>query len=406
MIKVKRQVGFISALILLFGVFSCSDVEAPLRSYEPEIQVNIGSASPEVELFADEEIEQTENSLTTQETEKETIKETENEEKMQEKEDVKPPVFGFIDAHADTITRALLPQHNAGLFSNKLHIDFERLYDFGAPVQVFVLWCADGYVKDAFNYTNSLIDFFESEVAKHSDIIEIALTLEDLERNARNNKISAILSIEGSEALMGNIDNVDHFYNRGVRIIGLTWNRENEAGYGQATGSAEGLKPFGVEVIKRMEELGIIMDVSHVNETGFWDAHRLSSRSYIASHSNSYSVTPHKRNLTDDQIGAIVDRGGIIGLALYPLILSNQNRANMDHILGHIDHFIEIGAGKNLGLGGDLDGFDTMPDGLKDVSSYMILAERFAAVYGEDVSKKIMSENFYDFFVRYFGNEQ
>ena len=324
------------------------------------------------------------------------------EPELQPDDEQPTPVFGYIDAHADTITRALLPQHNARLNSNNLHIDFKRLHEFGAPVQVFALWCADRYVANAFEHTNSLIDFFESEVSKHSDIIEIALTLEDLERNARNNKISAILSIEGGEALMGNIDNLDHFYNRGVRIFGLVWNRENELGYGQETRSQEGLKSFGIECIKRMEELGMIMDISHTNEAGFWDAHSYSTRPYMASHSNTFSVTPHTRNLTDSQIMAIVDRGGIIGVALYPLILAQNKSADIGDIMAHINHFISLGAGNNLGLGGDLDGFSTMPKGLKDVSSLKILAKEISDALGEDVSQNIMYGNFYEFFVRYF----
>jgi len=314
-----------------------------------------------------------------------------------------PPVFGFIDAHADTITRALLPHNNADLFSNNLHVDFKRLSEFNAPVQVFVLWCSDTYVSNAYEYTNSLLDFFESEVAKHSDIIEIALTLEDLQRNAQNNKISAIISIEGGEALMGKLENVDHFFNRGVRIMSLTWNRENELGYGQATGSTKGLKPFGMEVLKRMDELGIILDVSHVNEAGFWDAHSLSTRPYMASHSNAYSVTPHNRNLKDAQIRAIADRGGITGLVLYPLILSQRSSANIDDYMAHIRHFIDQGAGANLGLGSDFDGFGTMPEGFTDVSSYKMLAEKIAEEFGEDTSNAIMYGNFYDFFVRYYN---
>jgi len=313
------------------------------------------------------------------------------------------PVFGFIDAHADTITRALLPHNNANLFSNNLHVDFKRLSDFNAPVQVFVLWCSDTYVGNAYEYTNSLLDFFESEVAKHSDIIEIALTPEDLRRNAKNNKISAIISIEGGEALMGKIENVDHFYNRGVRIMSLTWNRENELGYGQATGSTKGLKPFGEEVLRRMDELGIILDISHINEVGFWDAHSISTRPYMASHSNAYSVTPHNRNLKDAQITAMVDRGGIIGLVLYPLILSQRSSANMNDYMAHIRHFIDLGAGANLGLGSDFDGFGTMPDGFTDVSSYKMLAEKIAEVFDEDTSNRIMYGNFYDFFLRYFN---
>jgi len=314
-----------------------------------------------------------------------------------------PPRFGFIDTHADTITRALLPHNNANLYRNKLHVDFERLLEFDAPVQVFVLWCADSYVSNAFEYTNSLIDFFEKEVAKHSDIIEIALTPEDLARNYRNKKISAILSIEGGEALMGNIENVEHFYGRGVRIMALTWNRENELGFGQATGSKEGLKPFGIEVLKKMEELGIMLDISHINEAGFWDAHRHSTRPYMASHSNAYSVTPHDRNLKDNQIKAMVERGGVIGLVLYPLILSQGSSADISDIMAHVGHFIDIGAGGNLGLGGDLDGFGTMPKGFTCVLSYKILEKAIADEYGKETARRIMSGNTYDFFLRYYS---
>jgi len=314
------------------------------------------------------------------------------------------PFFAFIDAHADTITRALL--RDQGLFRNNLHVDFERLTQFDAPVQVFVLWCADRYVADAFNYTNSLIDYFEIALEEYHDIIELALTPEDLERNARNNKISAILSIEGGEALMGDIKNLDHFYDRGVRILALTWNRENELGYGQATNSVRGLKQFGFEVLERMEELGIMLDVSHLNETGFWDAHNQSTRPYMASHSNVFSLVPHRRNLTDDQIIAVAESSGIIGLALYPLFLSEGSSADISDIMRHIGHFISLGAGENLGLGGDLDGFRDMPEGLECVLSYKILAEEIAAEFGEEASQKIMSGNFYNFFLRYFSEER
>ena len=315
---------------------------------------------------------------------------------------VPPPSIGLIDAHADTITRALLRDQD--MFSNSLHVDFERLSEYGAPVQVFALWCADRYVENAFDYTNSLIDFFESEVEKHSDIIGIALSLEDIVSNARNNKISAVLSIEGGEALMGNLENLDHFYSRGVRIISLTWNRENDLGYGQATGSLEGLKPFGEQCIRRMEELGIILDVSHLNEAGFWDAHRISARPYMASHSNAYSLTPHNRNLTDGQIEAIVGRGGVIGLTFYPEFLSQGSDASISDIFANISHFIDLGAGGNIGFGSDFDGFNTMPEGLTDVSSFGLLRDEISDIFGESMSTGLMFGNFYDFFVRYFGS--
>ena len=314
------------------------------------------------------------------------------------------PVFGYIDAHADTITRALQPKYKAGLYSNVLHVDFERLLAYGAPVQVFVLWCADRYVDNAYEYTNSLIDFFESELEKHSDVIELALSLDDLERIGRSGKISALMSIEGGEALMGDISNLDHFYDRGVRIFGPTWNRENALGYGQETNSKEGLKPFGIEVVRRVEELGMILDVSHLNEAGFWDAHNNSTKPYMASHSNCYALVPHNRNLRDDQIKAIADRGGIIGIALYPefLVRGNKVNAGIPDVLKHIGHFIELGAGGNIGSGSDFDGFSNMPDGITDVSSMKSVAEAIKEAYGEDVSTGVMWRNFYDFFVRFY----
>ena len=310
--------------------------------------------------------------------------------------------FAFVDGHADTITAAMGKEQS--LYENNLHVDFSRLNKFDSPVQVFTIWCADRYVDNAYEYANSAIDFFEAELAAHSGIIEIALTFEDLERNAKNGKISAILALEGAEPLAGKLGNIDHFYNRGVRLITLTWNRENELGYGvgATAGAGKGLKPFGVECIKRMDELGIIIDVSHLNEAGFWDVDRLSSRPYMASHSNVYSVTRHDRNLKDDQIKAIIKKGGIIGLNLYPYFLEQSGNADISSIMKHIDSFIALGAEENLGLGCDFDGISALPKGLTDVSSLKTLEQEIASHFGKRISSRIMSDNYYEFFKRFF----
>jgi membrane dipeptidase len=313
-----------------------------------------------------------------------------------------PPDFGFVDAHADTISRALLPHNNQRLYRNNLDVDFVRLLEFGTPVQVFVLWLSDSFVADGFNRTNFMLDFFEEEVERHSDIIEIALDLEDIERIVKEGKISAILAIEGGEALMGELSNLDHFFNRGVRIFAPTWNRENELGYGQATGSARGLKPFGIECIKRIDELGMIIDVSHLNEAGFWDVITHSTRPLMASHSNAYAVTPHNRNLKNEQIIAIVERGGIIGFNMYPLLLNPTERASMDDVMAHFRHFIQIGAGEHIGLGCDFDGIPNKPEGIVDVSSLKRFGELLSDEFDEDTSYRIMQGNFYEFFKRFF----
>jgi len=312
--------------------------------------------------------------------------------------------FGFIDAHADTISQALtLQQDERGMYSNNaLHIDFARLSEFEAPVQVFALWLAEEFVADAFERTNYMLDFFELEVEKNSNLIEIALNLDDIKRIAGEGKISAVLAIEGGEALMGKLEHLDYFYNRGVRILGLTWNNENELGFGQASGTAEGLKPFGFEVIRRMDELGMILDVSHLNEAGFWDAHSTSTRPYMASHSNSYAVMPHNRNLLDDQIMAIVDSGGIIGFNMFPPFIATGGGATLDDAMAHFRHFIHIGAGAHIGLGSDFDGVPSLIQGVDGVSSLKMFEKLLAEEFGEGTAFQIMEGNFYEFFVRYF----
>jgi len=312
--------------------------------------------------------------------------------------------FGFIDAHADTPSRvlALNPQNRSMLNNPELHVDFNRLSEFEAPVQVFVAWCPSAHVDRAFDYTNLMFDLLEQEIEKHKDLIEIALDLDDIRRIAGQGKISAVLSIEGGEALMGRMENLEHFYNRGVRILGLTWNRENELGFGHATGSTPGLKPFGIEVIRRMDELGMIVDVSHLNEAGFWDVHNNSTRPYMASHSNARAVLEHGRNLKDDQILAIVESGGIIGFNMYPPFISTNNRTTVDDIMKHFHHFIEIGAGNHIGLGCDFDGIDETPIGITNVSSLKMFQEALSEEFGEDTALGIMERNFYEFFKRYF----
>ena len=380
---------FIALLLPILLIIGCvegadTDVSPSIEPEEPEIMNNKPTPEPTPELSPTPEPTPTPEPMPEPITE--------------------PLRFGFIDAHADTPSRVLaLDSGNQNLFDNpELHVDFKRLSEFDAPVQVFVAWCPSAFVDTAFEYTNLMFDFLEEEIKKHNDLIEIALDLDDIKRIASQGKISAVLAIEGGEALMGKIENLDYFYDRGVRIFGLTWNRENELGFGQGTGSTRGLKPFGIEVIKRMDELGMIADVSHLNEAGFWDVHNHITRPYMASHSNAFALFPHNRNLKDDQIMAIVESGGVIGFNMYPPFISSNKRTTVDDVLAHFRHFIEIGAGQHVGLGCDFDGIDETPVEITDVSSLKMFAEKLADEFGDDMALGIMERNFYEFFVRYF----
>lgn len=311
------------------------------------------------------------------------------------------PAFELIDGHADTVTTAM--EENQGLYRNNLHLDLERLKEYNAPVQVLAICCDDQHVENAYEFANSAIDFFKKEIAAYNAIVELALSMEDIERNMENNKISVILALEGAEPFSGDIQNIDYFYKRGIGLVTLTWNRENELGYGVATGSENGLKTFGISCVKRMNELGIIIDVSHLNEAGFWDVHMISSKPYIASHSNAYSITAHIRNLKDAQIKAMVEKGCLIGLNLYPYFLNGTKDAGIDDIIRHIRHFIELGAMKNIGLGCDFDGVDVLPEGFNGVSSLKMLGQIITEEINENFSISVMYGNYYDFLKRFFA---
>ena len=304
--------------------------------------------------------------------------------------------ISYFDAHADTITFAM--ETGKSLLNNDLHLDFSRLLNFDHPiVQVFAIWLHEKHLNNAFEYTNSVIDFFEKEIKANSGIIAIARSFNDIRENAESGKISAILALEGGEPPEGKLEYIDHFYNRGVRLITLTWSRENELGYGVSATPEIGLKPFGFEALRRMNELGIVVDVSHLNIPGFRDVQKTVSKPFIASHSNAFGITPHERNLDDWQIEAIVKSGGVIGLNLHPYFLDESGNANMDNILNHVTHFIKLGAEKNLVLGCDFDGVETLPEGFSDVLSTKKLAEKLSETFGQDISTAIMSGNFYNF---------
>ena len=258
-------------------------------------------------------------------------------------------------------------------------------------------------MDDAYGYAETAVGFYERELAANGQIIRPALSLSDIEENVSENKISSILALEGGEPLGGDLGKLRHFFNRGVRLTTLTWNRENALGYGALTGSDLGLKPFGKACIESMDALGMIIDVSHLNEAGFWDVCALAERPFMASHSNARAVTGHKRNLTDGQIRAVAAKGGIIGLNLCPAFLNETEKADINDIYRHIERFLALGAGEHIGLGCDFDGVPSLPEGVLGVSSLKYLNEALVEKFGAAIAGNIMSRNFYAFFTRFFS---
>ncbi len=182
---------------------------------------------------------------------------------------------------------------------------------------------------------------------------------------------TGIISIEGGEALEGKIERLKEFYEKtGLRMIALTWNFENEIGFPAKLGPDPGLKPFGFELLSEMDKLGIYADVSHLNEQGFWDVVDNMTLPPIASHSNARALCDVPRNLYDEQIKAVINKGGYIGINFYTHFLTKTGRSDIDDVLRHIDHIADLGGLDVLGFGSDFDGIESWPEGLEDSSCF------------------------------------
>ena len=180
-------------------------------------------------------------------------------------------------------------------------------------------------------------------------------------QNDTTEKISAFLTVEEGGILGDDINRLQTLYDEGIRLITLTWNHENCIGYPNSKDEAimqKGLKPFGIEVIEKMNQLGMIIDVSHLSDGGFWDVLKHSKKPVVASHSNARSLCNHPRNLSDEMIKALADRGGIAGINLYPYFIKKNGKATVDDIAAHVWHMYQTGGEDFVAIGTDFDGFD------------------------------------------------
>ena len=199
-----------------------------------------------------------------------------------------------------------------------------------------------------------------------------------------------VLSIEGGEILEGSLERLREFdaVSR-IRMIALTWNNENEIGYPAKDDCGKGLKPFGKALLKEMDSLGVLPDVSHLNERGFWDVAETASLPPIASHSNLKKLCGHSRNLTDDQVRCVIERKGYIGINFYSYFLRDGGNATLDDVLRHIDGIAELGGIDVLGFGSDFDGIEAWPEGLANPADLPNLLELLSkhGYKEEDIAK-------------------
>ena len=286
--------------------------------------------------------------------------------------------FPVFDLHCDT-SLALLGKDldKAGsLRSNELMIDLNRAGKLPGYAQCFA--CFTTPMMEQW-YQISPVTVFELELAtimreidKNKDVISLAYTTEDIERNMQKGIMSAVLTIEGPAGFSYDPALLEDLYKIGFRITTLGWNESNPLTGSHITG--EGLSDAGREYVKEAQRLGMLIDVSHISDRAFWDIMEITDAPIIATHSNSRAVCNVSRNLTDDMFHAICQTGGVAGFNMYRDFVGQNSDLNTaaDHFL----HFMELDpSGEHIALGGDLDGCDTLVDGFHGVEDYPMLAQ-------------------------------
>lgn len=263
-----------------------------------------------------------------------------------------------IDMHCDTFLKLMNDKENSELYENDLNIDIKKLKKGNSLAQFFAMWIDLERVNDPMETCLEMIDKFYVEIGKNSDYISLATNYEDIIKNDTEGKISAILTIEEGEAIKGELHNLRNFYRLGVRAITLTWNAVNKIGFPnkEEKNRDKGLTDFGKEVVHEMNRLGMLIDVSHLSDQGFYDVARLSSKPFIASHSNSRTMKNHARNLTDDMIKTLSKKGGVTGICFERRFLGDSENARIEDMVRHIKHIRNVGGIDVVALGSDYDG--------------------------------------------------
>ena len=269
-----------------------------------------------------------------------------------------------IDLHCDTLMKVA---KSGDLNENKkAHVTLQGLQEGGVALQCFADCVPTGIFPKPIRKiaTNAMFNKFyknyQNMMVYHKDTLFPVLTKADLDKCGIDGKIGVLLTIEDGGVLGDKIENVKKYYDKGVRLVTLTWNHPNAIGYPNSYEPEimnKGLKPFGREVVREMERLGMVVDVSHVSDGVFYDVAQMATKPFLASHSNARAVCAHKRNMTDEMIKLLADKGGVMGLNLGPeFVGAVEGVTRLEDLVTQILHIRNVGGSEVLALGSDFDG--------------------------------------------------
>lgn len=346
-----------------------------------------------------------------------------------------------VDTHGDIMSDQIRSGIDVGKRQTGGNFDLVRAKEGGLDVQVFSIWCDE---SGGFALANRQIDSLNALANRHPDMIKLVKTASELKSVVKSKRMAAMIGVEGGHMIENRIENLEALAARGMTYMTLTWNNSTpwaSSAYDETFRKDSlkhiGLTDFGRKVVKRMNELGVIVDLSHVGETSFYDAIKVSTKPVMASHSSAYVFNAHQRNLKDDQIKAIANTGGVVFINFYSGFLDStyarkqqkfmadhkaelaeltrnstrskaQNaintkysqeiydmRAPLDLLIAHIDHMVKLVGSEHVGLGADYDGAESYPQHLDDVSDYPVITEALIKKgYSEKEIKNILGANF------------
>ncbi len=351
----------------------------------------------------------------------------------------------LVDTHNDVLTTTIDKGYvfDADL-KGQTHSDLNRMREGGVNVQIFSIWC-DGQKGNPFSWANREIDTLYAVAARNPDKMMLVKTPDELMKAVKEKKLAAMLGVEGGHMIENDLNKLDSLAKRGVKYMTLTWNNSTswassakDEAHGTVPNAKSGLNDFGKQVVKRMNELGMMVDLSHVGEQTFWDAINTTTKPVIISHSCVWSLCPVPRNLKDEQIKAVAKNGGVIHLNFYSGFLDSgfekrdslfgvRHKAEKDSLLkqnpepyfanqylytkyknevqamrpplslliDHLDYIVKLVGVDYVGMGSDFDGINSAPRELEDITNYPLITQALLQRgYSKKDVYKILGGNF------------
>ncbi len=307
----------------------------------------------------------------------------------------------FADAHCDFLYNMTYQGRSIkDAPSDNAHITLDSLSGGGICLQNFAVWVDIEAHIHPLEMALEMVDSFYRMIEESEGKI-LFLDRENAPETVSGGKTGALLSLEGADCLCNSPSILDIFHRLGVRMISLTWNQKNDLACGAHTRHDTGLSQAGRETVKNINRRNIALDVAHLGRKSFWEAYKLSDAPVICSHTCANRLREHPRNLDDDQIKAMIECRGFIGITFFPTFISS-GRSTTEDICRHIDHVVSLGGSDCVGIGSDFDGIKTTPEGIKGPRDMMRIAEGLERMgYSMEAIRKIAYGNLMDYIIKF-----